>query len=68
MEVIYEQRFHGFYFGFRPGRRAIDCVAIVAKQVYSHRHVLEADIEKFFDQVSHHRLLGMLKKEIVDPV
>jgi group II intron reverse transcriptase/maturase len=34
--------------------------------VYKHRFVLEADIEGFFDNVSHRKLLGMLKYEIVD--
>lgn len=67
LETIYEQRFHDFSYGFRPHRRAVDCVAAVAKKVYSHRYVLEADIENFFGQVNHNKLLGFLSKEIADP-
>lgn len=47
MEVIYEQKFHSFSYGFRPNKRAVDCVAEVANQVYKHRFVLEADIKDF---------------------
>ena len=64
---VYEQRFHDCSYGFRPHRKAVDCVAKVAQQVYRHRHILEADIEKFFDQVSHNKLLKMLTREICDP-
>ena len=67
LEVVYEQRFHDCSYGFRPHRKAVDCVAKVAQQVYRHRHILEADIEKFFDQVSHNKLLKMLTREICDP-
>jgi len=66
METIYEQKFYDFSYGFRPHKRAVDCVAAVAKQVYSHRHVLEADIENFFNEVSHNKLLKFIEKEIVD--
>ncbi len=66
LEPIYEQKFHEFSFGFRPRRKAVDCVAQVAKAVDTHRFVLEADIAKFFDRVSHNLLLKLIEKEIVD--
>ncbi len=66
LEQIYEPKFHDFSFGFRPRRKAVDCVAQVAKAVDTHRFVLEADIAKFFDRVSHNQLLKLLEKEIVD--
>ncbi len=67
LEMIYEQKFHEFSYGFRPKRRAVDCAADVAVQVYTHRYVLEADIAKFFDRVSHNLLLKQIGFEIVDP-
>jgi RNA-directed DNA polymerase len=67
LEMIYEQKFHECSYGFRPKRRAVDCVADVAKTVYGHRYVLEADIAKFFDRVSHNLLLKQIGREIVDP-
>jgi RNA-directed DNA polymerase len=66
LEPIYEQKFYDFSYGFRPHRRAYDCVAKVADEVYKHRHVLEADIEKFFDKVSHQKLMSFMSREIVD--
>ena len=66
MEPIYELRFHSFSFGFRPKRRAVDCAAEVANQCYKLRYVLDADIEKFFDNVEHKKLLGVIRREIVD--
>lgn len=67
LEPIYERVFLPNSYGFRRGRSGVECVAVTAKEVYSHRLVLEADIESFFDQVSHKKLLGMLKGQIVDP-
>ncbi len=66
LEPIYEQKFLDFSYGFRPKRRAVDCVAKVAESVYRHRHVLEADIEKFFDKVNHQKLLKFMGREVVD--
>lgn len=67
LEPIYEQVFLPCSYGFRPKRRATECVADAAKTIYTHRYVIEADIEGFFDNVSHKKLIGMLKEQIVDP-
>ncbi len=67
MEPIYELKFKEFSYGFRPGKSAAECAASVADATFRHRHVLDADIESFFDKVQHRKLIGMLKNEIVDP-
>ena len=67
MEPIYERVFLPNSYGFRRGRSGVECVAVTAQEVYRHRLVLEADIERFFDTVSHQKLLGMLKDKIADP-
>lgn len=67
LEPIYELVFLPNSYGFRRGRSGVECSATVAKEVYRHRFVLEADVEGFFDNVSHRKLLGMLKEKIVDP-
>jgi RNA-directed DNA polymerase len=67
MEPIYEQAFLPCSYGFRPGKSSVECVAQVAEAVYRKRHVLEADIEAFFDRVSHRKLMGCLKEKIADP-
>jgi group II intron reverse transcriptase/maturase len=67
LEAVYEQIFLPCSYGFRPGRSAVECVYDLAKKVYSHRYVVDADIEDFFGSVSHRKLLGMLREQIVDP-
>jgi RNA-directed DNA polymerase len=67
LEPIYEMKFHSFSYGFRPNRRAVDAAAIVAKESYGLRQVFDADIEGFFDQVQHRKLVGMIKQDVVDP-
>jgi RNA-directed DNA polymerase len=67
LEPIYEELFLECSYGLRPGKRAVDCAADVANLAYKHRHVIDADIESFFDSVVHRKLMGMLKEEIIDP-
>ena len=67
LEPIYETVFLANSYGFRRGRSGEECVAVTANEVYKHRLILEADIESFFDRVSHRKLLGMMKGQIVDP-
>lgn len=67
LEPIYEQVFLPCSYGFRPKKSAGECAATASDLTYSHRYVLEADIESFFDHVSHRKLLKMLRDKIVDP-
>lgn len=65
---IYEEDFLGFSYGFRPGRSQHDAldalaVAITRKKV---NWILDADIQAFFDTVSHERLIGLLERRIGD--
>ena len=69
LESIYEEDFLGFSYGFRPGRsphRALDAlyVAITQRKV---NWVLDADIQGFFDNVSHDWLLRFLEHRVSDP-
>lgn len=67
LERIYEEIFLDFSFGFRPNRRARECAWVVGKAAFTHRIVFDADIEKFFDQVDHGKMMSFVKREIVDP-
>jgi group II intron reverse transcriptase/maturase len=67
LEPIYELVFLPNSYGSRRGRSGVECVSGVAKEVYQHRLVLEADVEGFFDNVSHRKLMGMMKDKVVDP-
>ena len=68
LNVIYEEDFLGFSYGFRPGRGAHDamdalCVGIHSKKV---SYVLDADIRSFFDEISQQWLIRFLEHRIGD--
>lgn len=64
----YEAEFLGFSYGFRPGRsqhNALDALAfgIARRKV---RWVLDADIQSFFDRISHEWLIRFVEYRIAD--
>ena len=69
LNVIYEEDFRGFSYGFRPGRgqhMALDAlyVAIKRKRV---NWILDLDLRSFFDNISHEKLVQLVEKRIADP-
>lgn len=63
----YEATFYGSSHGFRPGKSchtAIEEAKCYLKEGYE--YVVDLDIEKFFDQVNHDRLMAKLKTRIED--
>jgi len=68
LSAIYETDFYGFSYGFRPNRGCHDAldalyVAIERKKV---SWVLDADIQGFFDSISHEWMLRFLRSRIAD--
>jgi RNA-directed DNA polymerase len=68
LNVIYEEDFLGFSYGYRPGRSQHDCldalyVGLLTKKV---NHVLDCDIKGFFDTISHEWLVKFLEHRIAD--
>lgn len=64
---IYEPRFSERSYGFRPGRSAHQ--ALRQAQAYvkeGKRHVVDLDIEKFFDRVNHNLLMHLLRQVVGD--
>lgn len=66
--AIYEADFYGFSYGFRPDRgchNALDAlyVAIERKKI---SWVLDADIQGFFDSISHEWMVRFLERRIAD--
>lgn len=68
LEAIYEQEFHDFSYGFRPGRSAHDaCDALQQATVkMAGGWVLEVDIKKFFDTLDHEHLRTILSQRVRD--
>src|SRR4051812_13499005 len=69
LNVIYEEDFLGFSYGFRPGRGAHDALDALAVGITSTKvnWILDADIRSFFDAVSQKWLLRFLNHRIGDP-
>ena len=67
--AIYEADFLDSSYGFRPGRSAHQALDAVDKTIMGQpiNHVIEADIQGFFDEVSHEWMVRFLQERIVDP-
>lgn len=70
LEAIYEQDFYGFSYGFRPGRSAHQALDTLQGNLVKMAGgwVLEVDIRKFFDTVSHEQLREILRRRVRDGV
>jgi group II intron reverse transcriptase/maturase len=67
LNSIYDPTFSPQSFGFRPKRSARQALAHACKQVQEGKRIIvDIDLEKFFDQVHHHRLLWLLGTRIGD--
>jgi RNA-directed DNA polymerase len=67
LQPILDPTFSEHSYGFRPGRRAHDAVLVAQSYVQSGRRVVvDVDLEKFFDRVSHDILIDRLQKRIAD--
>ncbi|WP_069789589.1 group II intron reverse transcriptase/maturase [Cyanobacterium sp. IPPAS B-1200] len=59
LEPEWEARFEPNSYGFRPQRSAWDAVEAIKKTIiYKPKYVLDADIEKCFDKISHNKLIN----------
>jgi len=67
LEPLYEPTFHKSSHGFRPERSCHTAIA-EAKQYLEEGYewVVDLDIEKFFDQVNHQRLMARLAERVGD--
>lgn len=53
LEPIVEPVFHPDSYGYRPGRSALDAVAMTRKRCWSSGWVIDLDIKSFFDALRH---------------
>ena len=68
LNCIYEERFLGFSYGFRPRRSTHDALDALAVGISTQRvrWVLDADIRGFFDNIDHEWMIRFLEHEIAD--
>ncbi|NYS26047.1 CRISPR-associated endonuclease Cas1 [Rhodobacteraceae bacterium 2376] len=63
-----EPEFEAWSFGYRPGRSAAQAIALAQEWLGAgFTHVIDADIENFFDSVPHRPLLDLAKTATADP-
>ena len=70
LEPLYEQDFLNCSYGFRPGRSAHQALAAIQSQLMKMGGgwVLDVDIRKFFDSLSHEHLRTILARRMRDGV
>ena len=68
LEPIFEARFLDCSYGFRPGRSALDALDAIRTAVETgYVYVVDVDVEGFFDNVCHEKLLWLLDQHVWDP-
>lgn len=67
LNMIYDATFSGSSYGFRPKRSAHQALKqALMLHKSGKRTIIDIDLEKFFDEVNHHRLMWMLSTRIGD--
>jgi RNA-directed DNA polymerase len=67
LQPEWDKTFSETSYGFRPGRSTHQAVAKAESYIKAgYSWVVDIDLEKFFDQVNHNRLLAALRKRIND--
>lgn len=67
LQSIWEPHFSEASFGFRPGRCQHDAMRQAKSYIVDgYRNIVDIDLEKFFDQVNHDRLMSRLATRIGD--
>jgi group II intron reverse transcriptase/maturase len=69
LEAIYEADFLECSYGFRPGRNCFQAINCLDKEVMCNpvNFIVEVDIRKFFDTLSHYWMLRCLEERVADP-
>ncbi len=68
LEPIYEAVFEGSSYGYRPGRNQHQCLGALGRTIQQRKvsHVVEADINGFFDEVKWEWMIKFLRHRIGD--
>jgi RNA-directed DNA polymerase len=67
LEPIFEAQFSSHSHGFRPGHSTFSALRELYSQVRDgHVHIVDVDIEKFFDEIPHEPLLDAVAERVAD--
>ena len=67
LESVLEPVFDRDSFGYRPGRSALDAVALVRRRSWQYDWVVEFDIKGLFDNIDHMLLLRAVRRHCTTP-
>ncbi|MCW5602814.1 group II intron reverse transcriptase/maturase, partial [Nitrosomonas sp.] len=67
LEPVLDPLFHRNSYGYRPGRSALDAIAMVRRRSWEYDWVIEFDIKGLFDNIEHDLLMRALKKHCQIP-
>lgn len=62
LEPVLDPLFHRNSYGYRPGRSALDAIAMVRRRSWEYDWVIEFDVKGLFDNIEHDLLMRALKK------
>jgi RNA-directed DNA polymerase len=69
IEPIYEQDFYNCSYGFRPNKSQHDALQNFWKEAMdTNGWVIDLDIKKYFDSISHKKLMDILRQRVSDGV
>jgi len=67
LEPVFEPTFSTRSHGFRPGKGCTTALAVIDRAIeVGYTHVVDADIQSFFDTVDHEKLLDAINEEVAD--
>jgi len=67
LEPIFDPNFSESSYGFRPGRKAHDAIQKASEYIRDGNvHVVDMDLEKFFDRVNHDILMSRVARRVGD--
>ena len=67
LEPLLEPVFDGNSYGYRPGRSALDAIAVVRRRSWDYDWVVEFDIKGLFDNIDHELLMRAVRKHCSVP-
>jgi RNA-directed DNA polymerase len=62
LEPEVEPVFHKDSYGYRPGRSALDALAVTRRRCWKEDWVVDMDIQKFFDTIDHELLMRAVRR------
>jgi retron-type reverse transcriptase len=66
--AIYEEDFHDFVYGFRPGHSAHQALSALREQCRAHgiNWIVDAEVSRFFDSLDHGLVQEVLQQRVKD--